>query len=107
MLLSKLTKTLYASQNFDTHLVYSVDRAVFRAGLGVRAQRGVPLVAGVAVGGGVDGVGPPPVGVQDDGALHGRATAVRGALLPGQGQRLLGGQRASALYAYKRRIKDL
>ena len=46
--------------------VDAVNDAVCRAGGGVWAEVGVPLIAGVAVGGGAGLVGPAPVGVEDD-----------------------------------------
>ena len=46
-------------------VVDAVDDAVLGAGGGVGAEVGVPLVAGVAVGGRARLVGPPPVRVQD------------------------------------------
>ena len=49
------------------------DDTVLGAGLVIRARRGVPLVAGVAVGVVVRDVDPAPVGIQDDRSLHVRA----------------------------------
>ena len=49
-----------------TRVVSTIDGTVLGAGVAVRAQRGVPAVASVAVGVATDGVGPAPVGVEHD-----------------------------------------
>jgi hypothetical protein len=61
-------------------VVSAVEGTVLGASRRIRAEGGVPLVAGVAVGGAAGRVQPTPVGVKDDRVL-GADTAARGRAL--------------------------
>jgi len=78
-------------------VVSAVDAAGLGAALAIRADGGIPLVAGVAVGRAGNSVSPAPVGIDGDGAVHGRAVAARGAALPSESGVGLSGEGASLL----------
>lgn len=63
-------------------IVGTVDAAVLGAGLAVRAEGGIPGVAGVAVVVAVDGVSPAPVGVNDEPTVDGCTAAAFTASAP-------------------------
>ena len=63
-----------------TGVVGTIESAVRRARRGVRAERVVPGVAGVAVRAATDLVEPTPVRVEDDGSLESLAASARRAL---------------------------
>lgn len=67
-----------------TGVISAIEGAVLRARRRVGAQRGVPLVAGVAVVAAVHGMEPAPVGVEDNGMVLGRTALSCRALLDGE-----------------------
>ena len=83
-------------------LVGALERAVLRARRRVGAERRVPRVAVVAVLGLTHLVGPPPVRVDDDLLLLGRAAARLRALLHGELRVLLRLERADLLRVGRR-----
>lgn len=80
-------------------IVRAVNAALSSAICVSAAVGSVPLVAIVAVGGAVELVKPPPVGVDGDCAGYRCATPPSGALRPCHGRVCLGGQRACLLGA--------
>jgi len=75
----------------------TINAAVLSARLAIGADGGVPLVAGVAIGGALDAVCPAPVGVDGDSSRDGRAVAVARAPGPPQRRGSLSGERAYLL----------
>lgn len=69
----------------------TIERAVRGAGHIVGTDRGVPLVASVAVGGAGGRVHPAPIGINDHRAVISSAAATAGAGLPGQRRMRLSG----------------
>ena len=89
-----------------TGVVSTVESAVRCARRGVRAERGVPGVAGIAVGAATDVVEPTPVRVEHDGTLESLAASARRALLDTELRVGLSGERAHLLTVGNRKERE-